>query len=131
MESNVKMSNSNKTSLKEHAFLYCKIKNQNEHMLFKKEQLAAYLDLITKLDQEATLPLLIDLTELKRLSSSGIFSLLASNKIKSNCSEFVFIVNSLSIKLMIYNYLRLYKPLINSRVFGSLKSAMDYCSKNK
>ena len=108
-------------------FLYLKIVNQKRCKDFKTEQLKIYINLATTIAKENHIPILIDSRDVTGVISSSTFSLLAKDsKLKACFSKIAFVANSLPIKLMIHNYIRIYKPYIPTKVFKTIEQGIDY-----
>ena len=108
-------------------FLYLKIENEKNCTNFNAEQLNIYIYVAANIIEKTPTPLLLDLRNITRVYSSSTFSLLAKNfNLNANFTKISFLVNSLSLRLLIYNYIRLYKPCIPSRVFNSIEKSIDF-----
>ncbi|SKB57706.1 hypothetical protein SAMN05660866_02223 [Maribacter arcticus] len=110
--------------------LFCKINNLDAHnkLDFKSAQL--YLEAIIKLTNGVPMPFLIDLRDTK-----GTFSIAAAQLLskKFNTLPLVvstaYVVNSLSINLLIQSYKRIYDTKIPFEIFKDMTSAKNYCLK--
>ena len=110
-----------------HGYLYFKIANKKDCKNFKSEQLYKFINLATTTAREKPKPLLIDLRNVHGVLSSSTFCILAKDiKFNESFTKIAFIAGSLSIKIMILNYIRIYKPLASSRVFNTIEKGIDY-----
>ncbi|MBN4046943.1 hypothetical protein JYU05_00185 [bacterium AH-315-P13] len=108
-------------------FLYFKIENEKNCDSFNTGQLNSYIYVAANIIKKTPVPLLIDLRNITGVPSSSTFRLLANNdKLNTSFTKISFIVNSLSLKLLIHNYIRIYRPSILSRVFSTIEKSIDY-----
>lgn len=108
-------------------FLYFKIENEKNCNSFNAWQLNRYIYVASNIIKETPTSLLLDLRNITGVPSSSTFSLLSKNfKLNTSFTKISFIVNSLSLKLLIHNYIRIYKPSIPSRVFNTIEKSIDY-----
>ncbi len=108
-------------------FLYFKIENEENCYSFNAGQLNRYIYVAATIIKETPTPLLLDLRNITGVLSCSTFSLLAKKfKLNTSFTKTSFIVNSLSLKLLIHNYIRIYKPSIPSRVFNTIEKSIDY-----
>jgi hypothetical protein len=112
-------------------FLYFKIENEKNCNSFNAKQLNRYIYVAATIIKGTPVPLLIDLSNITGVPSSSTFRLLANNDtLNTNFTKISFIVNSLSLKLLIHNYIRIYQPCIPSRVFNTIEKSIDYLEYN-
>lgn len=113
-------------------FLYFKIENENNCYSFNAGQLNRYIYVAAKIIKDTHIPLLIDLRNITGVQSSSTFRFLTNNdKLNTNFTKISFIVNSLSLKLLIHNYIRIHKPNIPSKVFNTIEKSIDYLESEK
>ena len=104
--------------------------NVHHKLDYKIAQL--YLETIGKLSKGEPLPIIIDLRDTK-----GTFSIAAAQLLSKsfNSGAFIsseaYIVNSLSINLLILSYKRLFDSKIPYAIFKKVSKAEEYCLMNK
>lgn len=108
--------------------LNCKLYNNNsEHKLdYKTAQL--FLEAVDSLYSGKPAPLLLDLRDVKGTFTNDAAQILSSTLKKMNwvtCEAYV--VNSLSVKLLVQAYKRIYKTKIPFALFDQISEAEAYC----
>ncbi len=108
--------------------IFCKFKSLNAHNKLDYKIAELYIEAISKLSNGVPMPLLIDLRDTKGTFSIAAAQLLANsfNNLSLIISE-AYVVNSLSINLLIRSYKRLYDTSIPYAVFDDMSTAEKYC----
>lgn len=108
--------------------LFCKFKslNANNKLDYPKAELC--IEAISKLSKGISMPLLIDLRDTKGTFSIAAARFLARsfNNLSLIISE-AYVINSLSINILIRSYKRLYDTSIPYAVFNTMEMAERYC----
>tara|TARA_R110000744_G_scaffold182876_3_gene302181 strand:- start:1397 stop:1795 length:399 start_codon:yes stop_codon:yes gene_type:complete len=114
--------------VEDNSVLLCKISNLNPDQKLDYKIAQECLAVVSELNTGVPMPIIIDLRDVK-----GTFSIAAghllSKKIESMSliSTEVYLVNSLSINLLIKSYKRLYSKKLPHAIFKSMKLAKVYC----
>lgn len=108
--------------------LFCKFQSLNANNKLDYKIAELYIDTISKLSNGMPMPLLIDLRDTKGTFSIAAAQLLANsfNNLSLIISE-AYVVNSLSINLLIRSYKRLYNTNISYSIFEDMTMAEKYC----
>ncbi len=112
----------------ERGFLYFKLVNQENCNILTIEKLNKLIVDVTSFCENYYMPFLVDLRYASGVAGYSTFKLLAKDiQLKSVCSKISFIVNSLPLKILIYNYIKIHKPHIHSQVFHDLDGGINFC----
>jgi len=112
----------------ERGFLYFKLVNQENCNLLTIEQLNKLIVDVSSICENSYMPFLVDLRYATGVASYSTFKLLAKDiQLKSVCSKIAFIVNSLPLKILIHNYIKINKPKIPSQVYYDIDGGINYC----
>ena len=112
----------------EEGILHCKLSNSNMDKKLDYKTAQLYLEAIETLSKGRPMPLLIDLRSTKGTFSSAAAQLLAKswdNMPSVLCEGYV--VSTLSVKLLVQAYKRIYKTKIPFGIFNNLNKATEYC----
>jgi len=112
----------------DNGILFCKLRNLQPDLKLDCKSASLYLDAIRKLSADEPVPLLIDLRDTKGTFSNDAAHLLSdsfSNMPFVICEAYV--VNSLSVKLLVQAYKRIYKTNIPYALFNRISDAETYC----
>jgi len=108
--------------------LYCKPSNALEFQKMELDDVKNYIVAIEKITNGRSMPFLIDLRGIK-----GTFSILAAKELSKNkklcqlrLSE-AFVVNSISMKLLVLSYKRIFDPKTPFMLFNDMGMAKEYC----
>lgn len=129
-----------KITVQEHAvfwkeddgILYGRFSNLSVEDSMDHKTAQLYIDAILKLSKGEAIPLLIDLSEAKGTISNAAAQLLSksSNDMPCVICE-AYVVESLSVKLLVQAYKRIYNTKIPHALFKNVASARDYCLEYK
>ncbi len=112
--------------------LVCKISNLNAYNKLDYKVAQRYLEAIVKLSKGKPLPIIVDLRDTK-----GTFSIAAARLLSKsfNSGAFIvseaYVVNSLSINLLVHSYKRLFYSKIPFAIFKNVPKAEEYCLSTK
>ncbi len=126
---NTNITYSSKNSyIDERGFLYFKVITQENANLLTIGKLNRYIITVSKICENNYLPFLVDLRDVSGTVKNNTLKLLAKDiHLKSVCSKMAFIVNSLPIKILIINYIKMHKPKILSIVFDDIDEGINFC----
>lgn len=114
--------------IKDDGILYAKIGTPNMNNRLDVHTAELYIDAIARLSKGKAMPLLIDLRNTKGTFSNEAAQLLA-RKFKAMpiaiCEAYV--VNSLSVRLLVHSYKRIFNPDSPFEIFKTVTSAREYC----
>lgn len=112
--------------------IHCKIKNQDVHNKLDYKTAQLFVDSIINLADNKSVSLLIDLTDVKGTYSTGAAQYISKciNEMSFITNE-AFIINSLSMKLLVQAYKRIYRTKVPHGIFTSIKEAKDFCKEFK
>lgn len=114
--------------IQDNGILYCKLGNLEEDNKLDYKLALLYLDAIAKLSGNSPMPLLIDLRNTKGTFSNDAAHLLSERfRTMQNVVCEAYVVNSLSVKLLVQAYKRIYKTKIPYALFDQMSEAEDYC----
>ena len=112
--------------------LYCEFSNKKSNFILDYSTVKVYIDAIISLCNGKAMPFLIDLRE-----SRGTFSIAAAKLIAKSpelsqlrISE-SFVTNTISIRLLIVSYKRLYDPITPFNIFTNTQDAIKFCNDHK
>ena len=112
----------------ERGFLYFKLVNQDNCNLLTVQQLNELIVAVSSICENSYMPFLVDLRYATGVASYSTFKLLAKDiQLKSVCSKIAFIVNSLPLKILIHNYIKMHNPKIVSCVFNDIDEGISFC----
>lgn len=112
--------------------LYGKLFNQDINHNLKEENTLYYINALIKLCNGICSPFLIDLRDIKGTYTISAAKLLSNTKALRNlilCEAYV--LNSLSSKLLVDSYKRIYDPKTPYMVFYDINGAVTYCNEIK
>lgn len=108
--------------------LFCEIRNTDTNFKSQFEIIEKYIEAILSLCNKETMPFLIDVRDSKGAYVNSAAKLIASSpEIKEVRLAEVFVSNSMSIKLLINSYKRLFNPKTPFRIFENFDNAFEYC----
>lgn len=112
----------------ERGFLYFKLVNHENCNLLTIEQLNKYIIAASGICENNYMPFLVDLRYATGVASYSTFKLLGKDiQLKSVCSKMALIVNSLPLKILMHNYIKVNKPKIPSQVFYDIEGGINFC----
>ncbi len=116
----------------EDGILYGKLFNQDSNQSLKEENTLNYINAMIKLCNGVPSPFLIDLRDIKGTYTISAARLLSNTEALRNlrfCEA--YLLNSLSSKLLVDSYKRIYDPKTPYRVFYDINGAVNYCNEMK
>lgn len=116
----------------EDGILYGKLFNQDDNQSLKEENTLSYINAMIKLCNGVPSPFIIDLRDIKGTYTISAARLLSNTKTLRDlrlCEAYV--LNSLSSKLLVNSYKRIYDPKTPYMVFYDIEGAVKYCNEMK
>jgi hypothetical protein len=108
--------------------LFCEIRNNDISINLNMETIKNYIEAILSLCNNQAMPFLIDLRDTKGAYVNSAAKLLATSpEIQKVRLVEIFVTNSMSIKLLINSYKRLFNPSTPFMIFNNYDEAVEYC----
>ena len=112
--------------------LYCHLFNNNIHHSLHEESVLNYINTMILLCNGKKSPFVIDLRNCRGTYTTTAAKLLSNTKELKQVRFFeAFIINSISSKLLVDSYKRIYDPNTDYKVFDKMEDAVDFCKKMK
>lgn len=109
--------------------LYCKLFNQDINYNLTEENTLNYINVMISLCNGVCSPFLIDLRDVKGTYTIDAAKLLSNTKaIKDLRLCEAFLLNSMSSKLLVDSYKRIYDPKTPFKIFYEMDGAIKYCN---
>ncbi|HAT64516.1 MAG TPA: hypothetical protein DCS66_07920 [Flavobacteriaceae bacterium] len=109
--------------------LYCKLFNQDINYNLTEENTLNYINAMISLCNGVCSPFLIDLRDVKGTYTIDAAKLLSNTKaIKELRLCEAFLLNSMSSKLLVDSYKRIYDPKTPFKIFYEMDRAIKYCN---
>ena len=111
-------------------FLYLKFVSNTNYKVITVELLNKYIYIISKICNQNTPSILIDLRDVHGIVSFAdpCFKLLAKDiRLKTVCNKIAVITNSLTLSLKLNNYITMYRPDVHTKVYNGIDDGINFC----